>query len=422
MTMNRRAFLERLGAGALAAGGLAVAPQAFAWDPSWQRSGPRQKVLEINLSGGFSCFETVMGGAGHGGNASFADFDAGLNGQNAGAYAWAHTLTNGYRLTNAASLLVTGFAGWTRRLVVTGHDLLPHEAAVPLTHTGTTLGRPNHAGTAAVVNYAYGTGAPLGFVLHGGSIGDALIASRTTGVGGDNYPVLAEITSGGLTNDAYYNRTGLQNDGLLNALRTQYGARLAHGTYGQVGSEGHAAYEGAVHTAQQHATYYSHLSNPSGSNATAKRVNAARDLLATVADYVCVMEGGFDTHGWQIANGSSAEFHNRRLLEILTALNAIAPSLSNTVVVLTTEFGRKPEGGGTGHFPAYYAQFTLTPGSGGLQVVGATSAPLHPSQVRAAVLHAAGIDAVTALTSTPATGFGSLSTTAVQSLHTQLFS
>lgn len=428
MSTSRRELLQGLiASGGLSALGVATPKSAQAQQLNLlHNQGPAYKVLEVHLAGGLSCFESLLGRP-----ASFqtpwwdgrVDISNGVAPSN---YHWAYTLQGGngaYQATNAAAGLMTGSLANRTRVVEMSHDLLPHEAAVPLQLTGTSLGRTQHAGMAAIINAAYAGSAPRAYVLYDAAIWDAVIACKTGTFGADTYPVLAEANQWGVVNASRYARTPKTSDAVLSALRGRYTDRLVHSSGpDRVRSNGHDGYEGAVTAAMDTTPFASLFTSASGANSTDLRLRLAANLLQSGgARYVCVVDPHYDSHGITYANGDSANHHNGALQRIADSLNALVASgtisLNDTRIVLTTEFGRGKEGGGTGHYPYWYANVAI----GGIVGTTNVTGTLGPSQFRAGVLHAAGIDAQLALSSTPDTAGTQLSATSGPTFFNQLF-
>lgn len=380
------------------------------------------KVLEVFMAGGFSCFDTIMGCPA---NAPWPDervqyvSDAMTNAVGRD-YSWRDDFdNNGFLLSDAASVLLDPssalYQKW--RMVHMQHNLNPHEAAAPYTLTGTSIGRPNHAGMAAAVDAVFGptANAPTAYVIYHQRIRDALTACATGIYGAETYPVLIEATAGGVTNAELYEREERPTDALLALAKQRYAERLEHAS-GAVRSAGHDAYTSA--TGSLDTSSYADILTDVAAEATATEVmlQLAADLLALPdTRYVCIIDPHYDTHGTKVRRDGdyapdSSNYHNERLARILNKVNDLAETgeipLDTMHVAITTEFGRRFEGNfvetqttGTGHNPEDYGQLVL----GMAPTSNHYAGPIPPAKFRAGLLHAAGVDALAALGEYPDT-------------------
>jgi hypothetical protein len=382
------------------------------------------KVLEIFCSGGLSCFDTLMGRPAVMGPGSAlpvhpapwveTDRQRVSNAVSASTYTWSHMIGGGqeaYYATNACSkLFVSSSIANKYRVLNMAHALLPHEAAAPYTLTGTSLGRPEHAGTAAAVHGQYGAGAngPTAYVLYKSAVIDALRAATTGQWGSDAYPPLIEFDGAGVVNKGLYGRTSRPTDPLLDALRAQFSDRRDG-----VRSAGHDAYEGALTRSRQLSSAYALLQAVASGSIAAMIELASRLLALPDTRYVCVVDPHYDSHWAKVSTWSNgvllgyepdnANYHNARIQAVLGGVDAAVGAgwlnLSTARVAITTEFGRRCEQeGGSGHHPFHYAQLVLAHGLGSPRVGNQV---LAPAQFRAGLLHALGVDALAALGPNP---------------------
>ncbi len=436
-------------------------------------SGPHPvggyKVLEIFMYGGVSPWETfyVRGGIADpffGLDAATADLD------------WSGACTgtpSSSTLTQAFGSDSLGPVRWgpataplwrsdifdRTRMVVQFHNLEPHEAAIPLNLTGHVLGRPNFAGLGAAISHRHSTTAhplPLSYVFMpdgGATVGDNFQGMTATGThGGEHKPLLLMMGTSISSISSQLARAGMtaQSDDLLRFYNAQYADKLRWTTGDLVRSKGYSAYATSLANLLSAPALSTLLSGaplaPSNAAAcasflpaapstqldrTTASIRAAAYLLSQPAAsggarYVGVIDGGllqaggagYDTHGDNVR----VQFVN--VFNVAAALAGIidpavtpAPgkiSLSDTLVILRTEFGRTPTTGGSGrdHWPQGYVN-TLIGGPVGSRAIagsigftsgtdrgqaipnsGVPAAPTNrftPSEFHAAVQMAAGI-------------------------------
>ena len=289
------------------------------------------------------------------------------------------------------------------RMVVQRHESprIPiHEAAVPYAVTGTRLGNPRHAGAGAAFEHRYrgldpdrlvphayviGTGSPTG-------IGNLYSAAVATGTHSGGYrPLFIRVDSAqSLVTRLQRGGASAERDQLVAALAGQYRDRLRfHGqVQPPVRSEGFASYEAAMESAFNAPSLVNvlganNLQIPSAdycvkqqgdadpdaeSNPTAAGLDLARSLLTNAqnpASYVLVADTGierlgggnqpcYDTHpSLTDSNFEQVRATTANLFNLFTSLASIIdptgsdPSkinLSDTLVVINAEFGRKPFG------------------------------------------------------------------------------
>jgi hypothetical protein len=329
------------------------------------------------------------------------------------------------------------------RMVTLYHGLFPHEAAVPYALAGLTLGNARRAGTGAavqrrarVVNAAQTL--PASYVLHRNASFAANDAAVTGMHPGDARPLVIQVQN----TNAFVNnlaRTGIsaESDQLFLALRHEYRDRLRfRGAGDPVRSVGFAGYWVAAELLSQAPALQALFPGnmlvidtnvsvcPTHPDATAGSVPHAKTMLHAAASllssgparYVCIIDTGlagtYDTHG----NGTQMHLLNTsaNLYNVLHHLADIIHhpvnnpggtlNLDETMVVITTEFGRTPiinGNNGRDHWPGgYVTVFIGGPLSGGARIRGAIDAVGYtatayrytPTDIRGAVLLAAGID------------------------------
>ena len=294
------------------------------------------------------------------------------------------------------------------QVLVTSHDLTPHEAAVPLSLTGRQLGRPEMTGTGTVANRNRLSGeqpssVPGAFVLkpERDRSADNVLAATSTGRLGSAYrPVLIDVPCGGPNLSVLSRAETPEQDRLLEYYLQQYRRRLTFaGAQAPVRSPAFADYESMLsqyrNVAAIRDTLSGFTSSPDivggsevpGCGSPIVRcptgladgsVRQALDFAAYLlrqpqTTYVCVVDtgrhdaggAGYDTHS---AHAAITYRNLTGTLEILARL--LDPSLpgpkldDNTLVVLTTEFGRGPEReGATGrqHWPQAYVNVLIPP-------------------------------------------------------------
>lgn len=330
--------------------------------------------------------------------------------------------------------------------------LTPHEAAVPYCLTGLTLGNPRIAGTSAAVQHrvrelemALGQQAalPACYVLYNWA---PLAPSALAATGehpGYTRPVVIQVKS----NNDFYNNLARQNitkpeaDDLFLALRHEYRDRMIYQGAGSstVRSAGFDSYWAAAELLGNAPALQSLFANnllvidqnvkicptytgvaPGFTPGTKTMIKTAASLLSSTgpARYVCVVDSGltrdYDTHGdaahpYSHVLSTSANFYDtlKHLADNIYDAAANPTGLLNladTMVVITTEFGRSndivntgrehhPEGFVTvligGHLPATGPTIGGAIDSSGNTVSGYK---YSPTDLRGAMLLSAGID------------------------------
>lgn len=328
------------------------------------------------------------------------------------------------------------------RVLVTRHDQLPHETAIPLALTGARLGSPQLAGTGSAVQRHFGDAsdrvAPHAYVIHPGGefSGENLGASTATGrhpvaarpwdLAIDQGPVLANLLERPAVAD---HREA--HDALLQHYAGRYEQRLHGAVSGQRARSGEFDAWQATLAAQQRSPQMasvvgadlfglplanecgeSFVSVPSTSARAAARLlggeEAARYALWIDGGLSPSPDGGHDSHRNHLEHASLNYTHTlRALAERINApgeADADKLDLDDTLVVITTEFGRTPhrqdDDGGLNHWPHGYVSVML----GGpideaaAGVVGSIDAEtatatefITPAELRAGILDALGI-------------------------------
>lgn len=408
--MKRRSFLKAAaaGAGAAAVGwpGLASAAWGDITTSSFWPAGvnPAQKVLEIHLWGGMAPWESFYfrpdppdKTRGFDADVSALLWNAGCPNPPSGLASQA--LAND---SNGKPVHLGPFAKplWRSdirsrmRVLVLGHDLAPHEAAIPYSLAGHRLGRPNFSGL----------GAPLqrrGRELSGGShplpfsycLVPPLAVSvpyfaamdATGGHPGDSKPIVVTTGAGTAAFVANLDRsTFAPGNALIDQYRQQYRRWLiAPGKTAPVRSIAYQDYAASVDSlflAPQLSTLMAGAPlttsptaycsrEPSapfdtGSDFSAAAIRAAAYLLtrpaAQQARYVLVVDGGMQNQGFaydvhSAPGAPQVRETSSHLWSLLSALESVIRdpanptpadseklSLDDTLIVIKTEFGRTP--------------------------------------------------------------------------------
>ena len=326
------------------------------------------------------------------------------------------------------------------RLVATRHDLFPHEGGGALTLTGLPFGRARGAGLGTVIQRRWGSPTnPVAFTI----VRDAFYGAMMSEVG--VHSVAHQPIAMGMPNDlvALLNRFGTgyayqaATDSALQYYEARYKGRLDYPGAGPGRSVGHDAYTTAARRLADAPTLRSRLAagpsmtymtenHLSGQTYGRRSIEMAAHLLDTGARYVGVIDTGtagyYDTHFAPISGSPSVAEHalyaNRNVFHVLHELreqvDAGKLNLSNTLVVINTEFGRTRDdvsgSNGTNHWPLGYAtmliggplvgrsvaggiDFTVSSGNyGGIATGGPSGAGYTPTDLRAALLMCAGVD------------------------------
>jgi Protein of unknown function (DUF1501) len=283
------------------------------------------------------------------------------------------------------------------RVVVLQHDLTPHEAAIPYALTGFKLGNPKMAGLGAVIQrraiaqeelkpVAMRRSIPFSYVLQPTNFvqADNVLALIATGAHpGSSRPVVVSTDSVGLLPQLLRPNASTEGDVAFNYYRSQYEDWMRAGGIGDPArSRSFADYQAAanslmiapnLHTLLQvpplvtppAAPQCAQLGTgtfPTGINATNTGLRIAAELLrhpTTPARYVGVVDSGivrpggaaYDGHG-----GTMVLSHSLNLLNVLSTLRDLLDTgvlnLADTMIVLTTEFGRSPFRSAGGAFSA----------------------------------------------------------------------
>jgi uncharacterized protein (DUF1501 family) len=318
------------------------------------------------------------------------------------------------------------------------HNLEPHEAAIPYSLTGHLLGRSNFAGLGAAVGHRFvptGHPEPYSYALMPNNIpigSDNFQGIHATGThGGEFRPLTVVIGPSGSTITTRLARTmGTDADALLQQYRALYKDELRWSGGPPTRSKAFQAYDTSLNAVLSASTLTALLTPapftpgtdpecPAGgtagiTNLPAACVKVAAYLLTQPNGprHVGLIDGGLIT----ASGGGAYDTHNRNvrdtsvnLWNVLSALaDRIDPSptpaagkisLSDTLVVLKTEFGRTPmpSGNGRNHWPQGYVNVLIggpittrgiagTMNGAGHGVTHYTSTDLH-----GALLMAAGI-------------------------------
>jgi hypothetical protein len=330
------------------------------------------------------------------------------------------------------------------RLVVQQHNLLPHEAAVPLAISGKRVGTPALAGLGAHVQRFCDDNAsateqrksPYAYVLaSSGAIPSdntaALVATgthpgsaRPLRINVDAIDVLKQL----LARD---NLSGVvdRHDALVDLYTQKFGKRLERDgkqlrspRYKEIAAAAAATRNaGAVKALLEPALLPPPNSDVCGSgqqpNIPQRSLEVAAHLLLDAnepAKYVCVVDtglttasggGGYDTHSEQCVV-TARNFTNlmNGLASIVNAPHESDPkklNLDDTLIILNTEFGRTPtiqadQGGRNHHPPGYVTAFIGGPIqqraiAGAIDKTGIATSFASPGENRIAALLAMGI-------------------------------
>ena len=334
------------------------------------------------------------------------------------------------------------------RVVVQKHNLEPHEAAVPQALTGRPVGQPTAAGLGAHVQRAkidadaaanVTRSAPYSYVFATGGISsDNVAAAAAAGAHpGAARPLLIKTDNAAgftslLTRPTVAHRA--QQDALVKAYVGQYNQRLTWPNKGRVRSPRTDDLDIAYQTTTNVDAIAALLKTDTGGDLFARipgtscGVGAANNIPVVGLDaavhllthptapaaYACVSDvgiqeasggGGYDTHT-QNAHDTAQNFDNM-LAALLSKINGPNETddkklnLSDTLIILNTEFGRTPlpQGGtdGRNHHPYGYATafiggpVTGTSIGGAIGPDGTATKFATPAQNRMAGLLALGI-------------------------------
>jgi hypothetical protein len=419
--------------------------------PPERRAG---RVLELFFYGGLCPWDTFycVPGWGQGEDRFLHAFDVE---RRFGPCGGSGALTRPFGLDDAGTEIHLGpwtHPLWSRpdllarmRVVVTRHDQLPHETAIPLALTGARLGSPQLAGTGSAVQRHFAGEAagervaPYAYVIHPGGefTGENLSAGTATGrhpitarpwdISIQQGPALASLLERPAT--ASDRST---HDALLRLHTERFAARLRGVESGGLARSPALDAWQAMLSAQAHAPEVAPLldgslfglplrsecgeppriSVPSTSARAAARLllgeQAARYVLWIDGGLSPNQDGGHDSHRDHLAHASLNYTHTlRALAEGINAPGEADPDkldLDDVLVVITSEFGRSPHRqgdlDGLEHWPQGYVTVLLggpvdeaAAGVAGSidPATAVASRFVTPAELRASLLDALGI-------------------------------
>ncbi|MCB9763285.1 MAG: DUF1501 domain-containing protein [Alphaproteobacteria bacterium] len=341
------------------------------------------------------------------------------------------------------------------RLVALKHDLDPHDPASVLALNGKTVGRPDRAGLGAAMQHANPGQPPSAVVFDTGSPPRADAAISVGRLDGSPRPILIPMGVGyhDFMRNLPRAGTSTRSDLLWSHYASAYADRLtfAAAPTTRARSKDFDAFDAARSTCIEHAnTIRSWMTQaegiwpdfpPRGTSKDQLRYNRVNWTAASVAAsawllgqgtirYAAVIDNGvhktYDTHGVSPPVGATrpghhATLHCGNLWNILNTLDIALTggwfSLEDTLILINTEFGRqwrRSDDGGSDHWYHGYANALIggpitQPGTAGTICFNATRYPdyiagaayrdgctgdagYHPTDVRAAVSLAAGVD------------------------------
>ncbi len=413
--MKRRSFIKLAAVGA--AGAVLGFPRlaSAAWgdipapvsNPTFWPAGvtPAQKVLEIHLWGGMAPWESFYFRPDP--SSRTRGFDAevtalvwnalcpGTPSGLASQFLANDSMTKPVHLGPFARPLWRPDLRSRTRVIVLGHDLAPHEAAIPYALAGRKLGRPNFSGLGAAVQRRArelaGASHPLPFSYclippFGAASGLFAALDATGGHPGNAKPIVLTTGMGTAAFLANLDRSSFApGNGLIEQYRAEYqGWLMRPGKTDPVRSTAFQEYASSVASLFQApqlstlltgvplgtspAQFCSRDSSvgafPSGMDFAAAAVKTAAYLLtrpaAEQARYVCIVDGGMDNIGFAYdvhSDPSSPQVQatSSHLWGLLSSLASVirdpanpTPTdsqkidLNETVIVIKTEFGRTP--------------------------------------------------------------------------------
>jgi hypothetical protein len=459
--MTRRRFMRAAAGAAICAGGISVfrsrRAHAFGEVPPDYANAmlppdlQAESVLELFLFGGVSQYESFYAVP------SFGNNELGY---------WAHINTG--ELQQAASVcgfpeLWLGYVGpdstgadvhlgpFARpigarrdllermRILLTAHDALPHEVAVPLSLTGRLLGNNDVAAMGAHVERAFGAeGRLAAYVIlptHPvvSDLGRAAYATGRHPTATRPLPLFIDHVDDLQTLLARAHiASPSAHDALVQANVDRFGARLRHKGLGQpLRSSRLQAFEAATLSMKNAPTLGQILQSGDALLASGSSCGTSADLdrpttslrLAALlltnpvapARHVTVIDGGFvetNEAGGYDTHAQDCPIQAANVTQVLKALASVINEpgendptkidLDKTLVVINTEFGRTPylEGnGGRGHWPSAYPVVLLGGPIrhenhgvyGGLDADGNAKVSIRPQEHRIAVLYALGL-------------------------------
>ncbi len=408
---TRRNLLQGLTAAALGAVTQKVSADGEQGLPPKGTPGVQTRVLEIFLRGGASFWGSFWHDAALGGSSGTKDlsFDASnwplITG---GPTPPGNLHWQGRPLGRAAAPMarLVGPPGAQRtlgqhmRVVRIGHDLIPHELAIPYAITGTRFGRQGMFGLGPAIWHHAATTGPFprpqtirSLIFQTGTNDpddNAAGSAAITGAFGEAFrpPIIpigdpnfhASLLRAGFTETdalkSFYQaryREQLVKDAVLtrSAGWSTYGASLDMMIDRHL--ELHALLDGqGLFTPVIAPDYHT-------SNRTRAAINGALNLLtAGRVDHVAVIDGGvetnYDTHAGNATNTfeddsiSTACVHAGNIWNVCDTLARRLPDIldGNVTVLINTEFGRIQKGGdelilGTEHHPQGYVNVIVSP-------------------------------------------------------------
>jgi len=423
--MKRRRFIKTLSAGAAGFGILKYPRGAHAgWgdtpadnqDAMLPKSRTAKSILEVFMYGGVSAFDSFYcvpeWGTGNGsflnayrsesearfqscgfGNASelTEPFAEDANGTIVHLGPWAHPLRQRSDITDRM------------RILTTRHDQLAHEGANPLALSGNRLGSPRLAGLGASIQRHWleqpqGLRAtPYAYVLYPGVefATDNVGAASAVGLHPGNARPLSLTVSAGSQITQLLSRNGVGNnraafDSAMSHYENTYRQQFRAGGKGSpTRSQSRSNFEfsnyarrnsDAIQGVLDPSFFQSIAGSECGTNATdmpAMQLRLATSLLTRSTDaarYVQVIDAGItpnpnaghDTHDGHVDYASRNVVHT--LQELADRINTPGENdpdkidLDETMIVLTTEFGRTPDRQGTtglNHWPQAYVSVLI---------------------------------------------------------------
>jgi len=382
--------------------------------PIWT-SAPDIRILEIHLYGGLSMWETFycrppaaanrfrgFTPLAFGACDTFTDPDPGAFANDAAG--------NPVHLGVITKPLWASSILNKMRIVVLSHRFEPHEGAIPVTLTGFELGNPRLAGLGAPIQHHFahhdilaGTpqAKPYSYVMWPESFQfptDNLQASAASGMH-DAFakPLVMRIGPGTASLLTLLQRTGIRSerDAALNHYVKMYGDQLRHASIAdnkRTRARGFVSFESSAEmlkSAPGLNTLLSASASPLSGSFTQTAACPASIFGSTAVDnmpghaiklaayllsqtgagaprYACVIDkglhehsmgGGYDTHGSQHIEHTQVNLYNV-LATLRQLIDAGTINLNNTMIVLSTEFGRTT-GVNRDHWPAGFCNVLI---------------------------------------------------------------
>ncbi len=304
------------------------------------------------------------------------------------------------------------------RVIVSAHDLFPHEAAIPYALTGLTLGNPRQASLGSPIQRRFRSldsicginrTLPYSYGLLPSTVDDKipLYLSLISSVGkhpGNARPLVIKVDDqfSNFVSQLDRKQMSFTANNLLKEYKAQFERQLTFPATGEtVRSKGFSDYETALENMLNSSELSSLLSDaPSaigtengclGFNNRSTVVGTTLEMAVFLltrntnqrARYVCMVDPGFtsatgglsyDVHdnGYPTRTGSNLWFLLDRLQSLIQDPSAPDPDkldLSKTIILINTEFGRTPfrssndvevpTSKGTDHWPEAYAQILI---------------------------------------------------------------